>query len=82
MWVSAPPNQPISDRELEVIESFLDGHETSQEVAEALGVADSTVKNHLHSLYAKLGVTRLAGALLVCIQQGIIRLPVEGVPHE
>ncbi|NBE98374.1 response regulator transcription factor [Nonomuraea sp. KC401] len=51
----APVNDPLTDRELDVVRLIARGR-TNQEVAAELFVSLSTVKTHLGSIFAKLGV--------------------------
>ncbi|MEU8103227.1 response regulator transcription factor [Nonomuraea muscovyensis] len=53
--VSGPANDPLTDRELDVVRLVARGR-TNQEVAAELFVSLSTVKTHLGSIQAKLGV--------------------------
>jgi DNA-binding NarL/FixJ family response regulator len=46
---------PLTDRELEVLQHVATGA-TNREIAEALFIAEGTVKNHLTSILSKLGV--------------------------
>lgn len=48
----------LSPREREAVELMLRGM-SSQDAARAMGVKDSTVRNHCHRAYAKLGVASL-----------------------
>ena len=41
-----------------------------REIAEELGVAESTVRSHLHAVYKKLGVANRAQAVLLAAEQG------------
>ncbi|MBB5773339.1 response regulator [Nonomuraea jabiensis] len=50
-----PMNDPLTDRELDVVRLIARGR-TNQEVAAELFVSLSTVKTHLGSIFAKLGV--------------------------
>jgi DNA-binding NarL/FixJ family response regulator len=50
-----PANDPLTDRELDVVRLIARGR-TNQEVAAELFVSLSTVKTHLGSIFAKLGV--------------------------
>ncbi|PPK96153.1 DNA-binding NarL/FixJ family response regulator [Kineococcus xinjiangensis] len=52
---SAPPREPLTDREEEVLAAVASGW-TNNEVAAGLGVSLSTVKSHVANLMAKLGV--------------------------
>jgi len=59
------PVDALSARELEVARLMAAGH-TYKQVAQRLGVAPSTVRNHLRAIFATLGVHRqaeMAGAL-------------------
>ncbi|MEU4229026.1 response regulator transcription factor [Nonomuraea sp. NPDC026600] len=53
--VAAPPNDPLTDRELDVVRLVARGR-TNQEVAGELFVSLSTVKTHLGSIQGKLRV--------------------------
>ncbi|MFG3442286.1 response regulator [Nonomuraea sp. NPDC047897] len=53
--VVSAPNDPLTDRELDVVRLVARGR-TNQEVAAELFVSLSTVKTHLGSIQAKLGV--------------------------
>jgi LuxR family maltose regulon positive regulatory protein len=45
--------EPLSERELEVL-GYLDTHLTSNEIADVLCIAVSTVRSHIKSIYSKL----------------------------
>jgi LuxR family maltose regulon positive regulatory protein len=47
--------EPLSDRELEVLELVAQGL-TNREIAERLFITVGTVKTHVHNIYGKLGV--------------------------
>jgi len=68
---AAPPGEPLTPREMEVLELLSDGL-SNKEVAVRLGVALSTVKNHVHNLLTKMGVGRRGEAVKLAYQQGII----------
>jgi DNA-binding NarL/FixJ family response regulator len=57
----------LSRRELEVVRGVTQGLRNRQ-IAERLGIAEGTVKLHLHTVYTKLGVDGRT-ALLVKLQQ-------------
>lgn len=66
----APERPPgLTDREVEVLRLAADGLAAKQ-VALALGCSPSTVHNHLHHIYRKLGVTGQAQALLLARDRG------------
>jgi LuxR family maltose regulon positive regulatory protein len=50
-----PLIEPLSDRELEVLQLLADG-QTNHEIAQALHVSINTVKTHLKTIYGKLDV--------------------------
>lgn len=64
------PN-PLTDRELEVL-GLLSGGKTYKQVARALGLSQSTVRNHLHNVYHKLNVVDRAQAVIVSRENGWI----------
>lgn len=62
----------LTDREAEVLQRLASGERTA-EIADALFLAEKTVKNHLTSVYAKLGVTSAAQAVSVAFQRGLVQ---------
>lgn len=60
----------LSARELEILRMLARGYRAS-EVAEGLYVSIKTVKNHLTSIYAKLGVKTAAQAVAKAYQEGL-----------
>lgn len=58
----SPSASFLSRRELEVLQLLRDGL-TNKEIAAALFISENTVKNHLKSIYAKLGATTRAHAV-------------------
>lgn len=62
----------LTEREMEVLEVVARG-DRSKEVAYQLGISERTVKAHLASIYAKLGVDSRAAAISVAIQKGILK---------
>lgn len=67
--VAAPANNPLSDRELEVLQGVGRG-ETNKGIALQLGISERTVKAHLSSIYNKLGVDSRAAAAAIAAQEG------------
>jgi pimeloyl-ACP methyl ester carboxylesterase/DNA-binding CsgD family transcriptional regulator len=65
-----PPDLTL--RELEVLERVALGHD-DERIAAELGVSRSTVRNHLASLFAKLGVSRRAQAIVLAHESGLGR---------
>jgi putative nucleotidyltransferase with HDIG domain len=62
---------PLSARQTAVLRILAQG-KVYQEIARELGVATSTVRSHLHSIYAKLGVDDRAQAVLRATEMGWI----------
>jgi len=67
------PRKPLTPRELEVLELVSQGLH-SKLIAHALGVSESTVKYHLSSIYAKLGVASRTEAVSRAARLGLITL--------
>jgi DNA-binding NarL/FixJ family response regulator len=67
------PRNPLTPRELEVLELVSQGL-PSKLIAHALGVSESTVKYHLSSIYAKLGVASRTEAVSRAARLGLITL--------
>ena len=59
--VRAPAQEPLSQREFEVLEMAAGGA-TNREAAAKLFISEATVKTHLLHIYAKLGVSDRAAA--------------------
>ncbi|WP_423461790.1 response regulator transcription factor [Promicromonospora sp. MS192] len=82
---AAPPavRRLLSPREAEVMDLVADGL-SNREVAAHLFVSEKTVKNHVNSLFAKLGVTTRSQAIVRWIQRdptrGSARGPAEMGP--
>lgn len=64
----------LSPRECEVLALVVQGL-TNREIGDELGIARNTVKNHLRSVYAKLGVRNRAEAAAYAVSQGLVCLP-------
>lgn len=60
---------PLSDRELEVLR-LLAGGMVYKQIAHELSLSASTVRNHLHRIYARLEVPDRAQAILMCSERG------------
>jgi DNA-binding NarL/FixJ family response regulator len=63
----------LSQREVEVLQLFVDGCSTV-EVGQRLYISAKTVKNHLASIYEKLDARDRTQAVLTAVRMGIIRL--------
>ncbi|RLC97402.1 MAG: DNA-binding response regulator [Chloroflexi bacterium] len=78
---SRPTVQPaaaavLSARECEVLALIAYGY-SNQEIADELGIARNTVKNHLRSILAKLGVRNRAQAAAYAVNHRLVCLPTE-----
>jgi DNA-binding NarL/FixJ family response regulator len=69
--VRAPAAEPLSQRELEVLELVARGT-TNREAAAQLFVSEATVKTHLLHIYAKLGVNDRAAAVAAGYDRGLL----------
>ncbi|NUO97564.1 MAG: response regulator transcription factor [Nonomuraea sp.] len=65
------PGTPLTDRELDVVRLVARGR-TNQEVAAELFVSLSTVKTHLGSIQAKLGVRNRVGIAAWAWESGVV----------
>jgi DNA-binding NarL/FixJ family response regulator len=70
--VRAPAQEPLSQREFEVLE-MVAGGATNREAAAKLFISEATVKTHLLHIYAKLGVSDRAAAVAEAFQRGLLR---------
>ena len=62
---------PLTEREHEVVKLLASG-KTYKQVANALQVSQSTIRNHLHNVYHKLEVVDRAQAVIVSREHGWI----------
>lgn len=63
--------EPLTAREVEVLRLMARGS-SNREIADALGTAEGTVKNHASSVFAKLGVRDRTRAVLRGLELGVI----------
>ncbi len=66
-----PLVEPLSSRELEVLEHLAAGR-SNKEIASALTIAEGTVKNHMSQVLAKLGVFDRTQAALRAKELGLL----------
>lgn len=71
--VEAPTGEPLTARERDVLELVSQGLSNKQ-IAQKLQISEHTVKFHLSSLFAKLGVSSRTEAVNRGARQGIITL--------
>ncbi len=65
------PPDPLTRREVEILRLMAGGY-SNREIAEALGTAEGTVKNHASSILSKLGVRDRTRAVLKALEMGYI----------
>ncbi|GAB4495140.1 MAG: response regulator transcription factor [Anaerolineales bacterium] len=70
---SAPLPDPLTGREIEVLQMMAQGLANKQ-IGLALGISEHTVKFHLSSLYAKLGVASRTEAVRAGARRGLVGL--------
>jgi DNA-binding NarL/FixJ family response regulator len=68
------PPQPLTDRERDVLRLLAAGY-ANREIADALHLAEGTVKNHVSSVLAKLGVRDRTRAVLKALHHGLLDTP-------
>ena len=61
----------LTDRETEVLQLMTSGI-SNGEIAQALGIGNGTVRNHVSSIFSKLGVTDRTKAVLYALQKGLV----------
>jgi DNA-binding NarL/FixJ family response regulator len=65
------PPDPLTKREVEILRLMAGGY-SNREIADALGTAEGTVKNHASSILSKLGVRDRTRAVLKALERGYI----------
>ena len=65
--------EQLTPRELEVLRALADGL-SDKEMSESLHVGVGTVRNHLVSIFGKLGVNSRLQALVLALRQGIVEI--------
>jgi RNA polymerase sigma factor (sigma-70 family) len=63
--------EKLTDRESEILRLMSGGY-SNREIAEALGISEGTVKNHVSNILSKLGVRDRTRAVLKAVQQGYL----------
>lgn len=70
--IGLPPQEALTPREEQVLQLLVEGNAV-REIAHVLGIAPSTVKNHVQSIYGKLQVSNRAEAVRKAMRAGIAR---------
>jgi DNA-binding NarL/FixJ family response regulator len=63
--------EALTPRESEVVRLIAAGY-SNREISDALGLAEGTVKNHVSTILAKLGVRDRVRAVLVAMEHGLL----------
>jgi len=63
--------EPLTDRETEILRLMAGGY-SNKEIANSLGVAEGTVKNHVSNILSKMGVRDRTRAVLKAFELGQI----------
>ncbi|MEK7676898.1 MAG: response regulator transcription factor [Verrucomicrobiota bacterium] len=67
------PCPDLSSRELEILNLIVEGM-SNKEIASALSITESTVKNHVNSILSKLRVSDRTQAATTALRRGIVML--------
>lgn len=70
----------LTTRELDVLRQLTTGR-TNRAVAEALGISENTVKNHVRSILEKLQAKSRSEAVVIGLRLGLTTLPGQQQPH-
>jgi DNA-binding NarL/FixJ family response regulator len=68
-----PPVEPLTQREIEVIELVAEGL-SNRAIADRMGISDQTVKFHVASIAGKLGAANRTDAVRRAARAGLITL--------
>jgi DNA-binding NarL/FixJ family response regulator len=69
-----PLREALTTREAEVVRLMAGGY-SNREIAQALGTAEGTIKNHVSSILAKLRVRDRTRAVLKALETGLLTVP-------
>lgn len=70
--IAEPPLDPLSSREIEVLELIAEGHR-NKEIARDLGISVSTAKNHVYNILQKLDAKDRTQAAMLAVSRGLVR---------
>jgi DNA-binding NarL/FixJ family response regulator len=76
VYMKSRTRTSLSKRELEVIQLTASGYR-NKEIAERLSISHQTIKNHLHNIFDKLGVTDRLELALFALHSGM-EIPTNG----
>jgi NarL family two-component system response regulator LiaR len=78
---SAPTPEPLTERELEVLQLVAQGL-SNQEIAEKLVIGDATVRTHIGNILSKLHLANRVQAALYALRKGLSSLDDPGAAEE
>ena len=70
-FVSLDRPDPLTDRETEILRLMASGF-SNKEIANSLGVAEGTIKNHVSNILSKLGVRDRTRAVLKAFELQLV----------
>ncbi len=70
-FVSLDRPDPLTDRETEILRLMAGGY-SNREIADSLGVAEGTIKNHVSNVLSKLGVRDRTRAVLKALELKLV----------
>ena len=70
-FVSLDRPEPLTDRETEILRLMAGGY-SNKEIANSLGVAEGTIKNHVSNILSKLGVRDRTRAVLKAFELQLV----------
>jgi len=65
--------EDLTDREMEVLRLIRDGYRNKQ-IAERLGIAETTVNFHVKNLVGKLGANDRTHAVIIAVRRGLLQI--------
>ena len=72
-WPSISARNDLTARELDVLRLIRDGHRNKQ-IADRLGIAETTVNFHIKNLVDKLGANDRTHAVTIAIRRGLLQV--------
>jgi len=67
-----PTTDPLTEREVEVLRLLVRG-ESNKDIAELLGISESTVRKHVSSILGKLHLASRTQAALFAVREGLVQ---------
>jgi len=73
LLASRPPNSKLTPREYEVLKLIVKGL-SNKAIGEKLGISEGTVKCHVNTILARLGVEDRTQAAVTALQRGLVHM--------